>query len=100
MMEIIITVLIQVVTDIPALWVTGWTAAVLFLAGVREFSLLHCPNHLWGPPSFLSSGYWGSYPRDKMAGHENDNSHPASAKLKNGGTIPPPPIHLHYIVLN
>jgi len=26
------------------------------------------PDRLWGPPSFLSNGYWGLFPRDKAAG--------------------------------
>jgi hypothetical protein len=57
MMEIVITILIQIVTDIPAQQATGWTVVVSFLAGARDFSLLHYPNQLWGPCSFLSSGY-------------------------------------------
>jgi hypothetical protein len=57
MMEIEITVLIQVVTDIPAQWAPGWTAVVPFQVGARDFSLLHYSNQLWGPPSFLASEY-------------------------------------------
>jgi hypothetical protein len=25
-------------------------------------SLLQLPDRLWGPPSFLASGYWGIFP--------------------------------------
>jgi hypothetical protein len=36
----------------------------------------------------------------KWSGHEVHHSPPSTAKVKNGGTIPPLPIGLHGIVLN
>jgi hypothetical protein len=35
--------------------------------GKRFFSSPQCPDWLWGPQSFLSNGYEGSFPRDKAA---------------------------------
>jgi hypothetical protein len=48
-------------------------------------------------------GHWilgALLPGLKMQGHEADHSPPSSTKIKNGGAIPPLPIHLHGIVLN
>jgi hypothetical protein len=39
-------------------------------------------------------------PEIKRPGRENGHSHPSSAEAKNGGDIPPLPIHLHGVVLN
>jgi hypothetical protein len=36
---------------------------VRYLAEVRHFPCSLCPDQLWGLPSLLSSGYWGSFPR-------------------------------------
>jgi hypothetical protein len=36
----------------------------------------------------------------KQPGREADHSLPSSAKVKNSGTVSPPPIHLHGMVLN
>jgi len=41
------------------------------------------PWPLWGPPSLLSRGYWGRFPRHKGAGVESDHLHPFTAKVKN-----------------
>jgi hypothetical protein len=52
---------------------------------VRNFSLFQCSGRLWGPPSLLSNGYWGTlYPRVKGLECEADHSPPSSAKGKNG----------------
>jgi hypothetical protein len=45
-------------------------------------------------------GTGGSFPMVKRPGHEADRSPLLSAKIKNGGAIPPLPICLHGIVLN
>jgi len=50
---------------------------VWFLVGAGNFSLQHCVKTGWGPPTLLSSGYWGV----KWPGHEADHS-PPSAKVK------------------
>jgi hypothetical protein len=34
----------------------------------RFSSIPHHPEWLWGPPSLVPNGYWGSFPRDKAAG--------------------------------
>jgi hypothetical protein len=39
-------------------------------------------------------------PGVKRPGREADHSPPSSAEVKNGGAIPPLPIHLHGMVLN
>jgi len=58
----------------------GWTTRVQFLAGAL------CPDQLWCPTSFLSSGHWGLFfHRDKA-----DNSH-LVPKLRMCGAIPPLP---------
>jgi hypothetical protein len=50
-------------------------------AGVRFFSSPHCPDQFWGPPSFLSSGYWGLFGVN-WPGHEADHSLPTSSEVK------------------
>jgi hypothetical protein len=69
---------------------TGWTARVRFTTGSRDFSL-HTVQNGYGPPSFQ---------RLKRPGSEADHSTPSSAKVKNGGGIPPLLIGLHGVVLN
>jgi hypothetical protein len=44
-------------------WDTGWRTGVRFLAGPRDFSVLHSvQGRQWGPPSLLSNGYLGLFP--------------------------------------
>jgi hypothetical protein len=42
-----------------------------------------CPDWLWGPPSLLCNGYWGSFPQDKTRpGCDTDHSTPSSVEVK------------------
>jgi hypothetical protein len=52
----------------------------------QRFSLLQDVQTGWGPPNFLSTGYWGLSPGVKR---QADHSPPSSAGVKNGGAIPP-----------
>jgi hypothetical protein len=50
------------------------------------------PQRLWGPPSLLFNEYRGALSSGlKRPGREADRSPPSSAKVKNGGAIPPLP---------
>jgi hypothetical protein len=68
---------------------------VRFPVGPRFFSSPQCPYWFWGSPSSLSSEYRGLFPRES-----SDHSPPSKAEVKNGGAIPPLPVHLQGIVLN
>jgi hypothetical protein len=73
---------------------------VRFLVGEREFfSSPYHPGWLWGPPRLLYNGYWRLSPEIKWQGCEADHPPQSSAEVKNGGAIPPHPIHLHGMVL-
>jgi hypothetical protein len=49
--------------------------------GARIFSS-PCPDRFCGPPSLLSNGYGGSFPRLKRPGRDADCSPPVSAEIK------------------
>jgi hypothetical protein len=52
----------------------------------------HYPDWFWSPPIVLSNGYqWLSPQGAKQLWREADDSPPTSAKVKNGGSIPPLP---------
>jgi hypothetical protein len=40
---------------------TYWMAGARFMARVNNLSSLHCPDWLWGLPTFLASGYEGFF---------------------------------------
>jgi hypothetical protein len=64
--------------------------------GKRFFSSPLHPDWLCGSLSLLHNGC-----REvKQLGREADHSPPSSAKVKNGGAIPPLPLHLDGVVLN
>jgi hypothetical protein len=52
------------------------------LTGTKELSPKR-PDHLWGPPNLLFSGYWCSFPELKRMGRDVDHSTPSSARVKN-----------------
>jgi len=47
------------------------------------FSLLPRSDRLWGQPSLLSSGYWGSFPVGKATGGMHLTTNTSSAEVKN-----------------
>jgi hypothetical protein len=62
------------------------------LPGRRFFSSPQRPYRLWVPPSLLSNGYRGIFPREeKRQGPEADHSPTSSAEVKNCGAIHPLP---------
>jgi hypothetical protein len=69
--------------------------------GSRVFSSPRRPDQLWGPPSLLSKGYRGLSPRRLSGRSVKLTNHlqlvPRSRKY---GSIHPPPIRLHGVVLN
>jgi len=52
------------------------------------FSSTKHPDWLWGPPSLLFNGCWGSFCTFKWQRHKGDHSPPSSAKLRILGAIP------------
>jgi len=45
-------------------------------------------NQVWGPPSLLSSGYWGLFPQGiKYLEHETDHSPPSSVEINECVTL-------------
>jgi hypothetical protein len=59
----------------------------------RSFSTPRRPDWLWGQSSLLSKEYQGFFPGGKAAGREADHSLPCKGEIKNGGAIPPFPVH-------
>jgi hypothetical protein len=46
----------------------NWRIRAQVLIGSRIFSSPHSWDQFWGPPSFLSNGYWGAFfPRVKQS---------------------------------
>jgi len=78
----------------------GWMTGVQFLAGVGIFLFATASDWLWGPPSHLYNGYWGSFLRGKAVGHGADHSSTFSAEVKNTWSYTSIPIYLHGMVFN
>jgi hypothetical protein len=51
-------------------------------------------------PASYPMGTGASFPRLKHPGHGDDHSLPSSAKVKNGGAVPPLPVHFHGTMLD
>jgi hypothetical protein len=77
----------------------GWMTQVLISLG-SNFPLYYVWTGFGAHPASYSMGTGGSFPGVKRLGREADRSPPSSAKVKNGGAIPPLPTCLHGIVLN
>jgi hypothetical protein len=79
----------------------GWMTWIRF-PEVQNFSLLHSvQTGSEAHPAPYTMGTGGLFSLGvKRPGREVDHSPPSSAKVKNGGDIPPLPIRLHDIVLN
>jgi hypothetical protein len=64
--------------------------------GARSLSCPKCTERLWDPPSFVVSGYCGSFPGVKRPGLCIDHSSPSGAEVKNEwGQACTSPIYLH-----
>jgi hypothetical protein len=62
----------------------------------RFFSSPKCPDQLWGLPSLLFNGYWGSFPGVKRLENEVNHLLPSSAEVKDEWIYTStPPICLH-----
>jgi hypothetical protein len=80
---VIAVVVIDTASSLYRDWATGWTTGVRFPAGqLRDFfSSPPRPDRLWGPPTFMSSGYWGIFnPGVKRPWREADYSPPSDGR--------------------
>jgi hypothetical protein len=78
----------------PSNWVTDWTVGCSYSSKGQEFfSSTKHPDQLWGPPSLLFRGYWGSTPGTKPAEHKFNYTSPYSSRLRMSGAIPLFPLY-------
>jgi hypothetical protein len=61
----------------------GWTVRGSNPSSGKRFSPPKRPDRLWGPPSLLLKGYWGSFPEVTWSVREVNHSPPSSAEVKN-----------------
>jgi hypothetical protein len=71
---------------------------VQFLAVARDSP--QCPDWLRSTQPSIQRALRAVSLGGKQLGHEADYSPPSSAKVKNGGAIPPISMYLHGVVLN
>jgi hypothetical protein len=68
---------------------------------LRDFFLLHRVQTGSGAhPTFHPMGTRSFFPGVKRQGREANHSPPSNTEVKNGGAVPPFPMHLHGVVLN
>jgi hypothetical protein len=76
---------------VPSDKATGWTtneSDTISNRGKRFMSSC-CLDWLWGAPSLLYSGYWGSFPRVRQKGKKSTGpSVMSGAGIKNDGAKP------------
>jgi hypothetical protein len=76
-------------------------AEVRFLVGARYSCLIHSIQTRSGAhPASYPMGTGGSSLEVEQPWREGDHSLPSSAKVMNGGPMPPHPTRIHGVVLN